>query len=158
MCPQSRAREQDPRCVCRLVGRGSLLQKRKGRQNVMQPPQGTLPQWDNTYFKNLGTLISHFSALNHISLPVFGPSVLRRESTKLCMGTNWYSELKVAPIINFSPLHYPVMIQMNNWEFNNVTVTRNVSVPNVSPPTFRHYGMSWARSEVLEGGLYPSNY
>lgn len=93
---------------------------------------GTLPQWDNMYFKSLGTSISHFP-LNHTSLPVFGVSVLCRESLQLCMGTNWYSELKVVLIINSPPLHYPVMIQMNNWKFNSVTVTQNVWEHNVSP-------------------------
>lgn len=92
---------------------------------------GILPQWDNMYFKSLGTLISHFP-LNHPSLPAFGVSVLRGESIKLCMATNWYSELKVVLIINSPPLHYPVMIQMNYWEFFAVSVTQNVWECNVS--------------------------
>lgn len=92
----------------------------------------TPSQWDNIYSESLGTLVSHFP-LNHISTPVLGVSMLHRESIKLCMGTNWYSELKVVLIINFPPLHYPVMIQMNNWKFNIITVTQNVSEYNISP-------------------------
>ena len=59
--------------------------------------------------------------------------VFHGESTKLCIRTNWYSELKVVLIINSPPLHYPVMTQMNNWKFTTATVTPNVWERHVSP-------------------------
>lgn len=79
--------------------------------------------------------------------------MLHRKSIKLCMGANWYSELKVVLIINFPPLHYPVMIQMNNWKFNTVTVTQNVSERSVGPSFFRHYGVSWLKPAEKDEGF-----